>query len=47
MVKSKFSRDNKTNKKEQLPIILIVCEGERTEPNYFNRFEVKNRLGNS
>lgn len=42
MVKSKFSRDNKTNKKEQLPIILIVCEGERTEPNYFNRFEVTN-----
>ena len=42
MVKPKFSRDNKTGKKEQLPIILIVCEGERTEPNYFDQFEVTN-----
>ena len=36
----KFSRDKKTDTKEQLPIILIVCEGERTEPNYFEQFEV-------
>lgn len=42
MVYSKFLRDNKTGKKEQLPIILIVCEGERTEPNYFDQFEVTN-----
>jgi len=42
MVKPKFSRDNKTGKKEQLPIILIVREGERTEPNYFDQFEVTN-----
>lgn len=42
MVKPKFSRDNKTGKKEQLPIIFIVCEGERTEPNYFDQFEVTN-----
>lgn len=40
MGKHKFSRDKKTAQKEQLPIILIVCEGERTEPNYFNQFEV-------
>ena len=42
MGKKKFSRDIKTGTKEQLPIILIVCEGERTEPNYFNQFEVTN-----
>ena len=42
MGKKKFSRDKKTGTKEQLPIILIVCEGERTEPNYFNQFEVTN-----
>ena len=42
MGKQKFSRDKKTGTKEQLPIILIVCEGERTEPNYFDRFEVTN-----
>lgn len=39
---SKFSRDKKTDTKEQLPIILIVCEGEKTEPNYFEQFEVTN-----
>lgn len=26
--------------KEQNPTILIVCEGSRTEPNYFNSFDV-------
>lgn len=40
MGKNKFSRDKKTGKKEQLPIILIVCEGEKTEPDYFKQFEV-------
>lgn len=39
---SKFSRDKKTDTKEQLPIILIVCEGAKTEPNYFEQFEVTN-----
>lgn len=38
--RDRFSRDNKTETKELIPIILIVCEGERTEPNYFNQFEV-------
>ena len=42
MGKKDFSRDSKTDTKEQLPIILIVCEGERTEPNYFDQFEVTN-----
>lgn len=42
MGKQKFSRDKKTGKKDQLPIILIVCEGESTEPNYFDQFEVTN-----
>ncbi|MFS9332423.1 RloB family protein [Streptococcus mitis] len=42
MGKQNFSRDKKTGTKEQLPIILIVCEGERTEPNYFDQFEVTN-----
>lgn len=40
MGKKKFSRDHKTAKKDQIPIILIVCEGEKTEPNYFKKFEV-------
>ncbi|HEL2461034.1 TPA: RloB domain-containing protein [Streptococcus suis] len=42
MVKSRFSRDKKTGTKEQLPSILIVCEGARTEPNYFQGFKVLN-----
>lgn len=38
---SKFSRAVET--KNALPSILIVCEGQRTEPNYFKSFPVVNK----
>ena len=36
--KSSFTRKEST--KEVKPSFLIVCEGERTEPNYFRQFSV-------
>lgn len=35
-------RKNKQNKKREKPRILIVCEGERTEPLYFEAFKPAN-----
>jgi hypothetical protein len=32
--------ERKVNVRETIPRFLIVCEGERTEPNYFERFRV-------
>lgn len=40
-MKNRFSRDCKTGKKEQIPKILIMCEGRKTEKNYFEKFEVR------
>lgn len=40
MGKNKFSRDDKTNTREEIPAILIVCEGAKTEPNYFGEFRI-------
>jgi len=37
-------RDRKVDEKPQIPRILIVCEGERTEPNYFRAFKVTNAI---
>lgn len=34
------SSDRKIDKKPLIPRILIVCEGERTEPDYFLQFKV-------
>ena len=34
------SSDRKIDSRPQTPRILIVCEGERTEPDYFLRFRV-------
>jgi len=41
MGKSRFRREKEKLKRragfrQQKPIVLIVCEGEKTEPNYFN-----------
>lgn len=33
-------RKRRIKTREQKPTILIVCEGEKTEPNYFNTFPV-------
>ncbi len=30
----------RTNVREQVPVFLIVCEGEKTEPSYFRAFPV-------
>jgi hypothetical protein len=43
-VKKRFERQEKTrkeNEKEQRIYFLIVCEGEKTEPNYFKAFQKK------
>ena len=34
------SQDRTINRRPQIPRILIVCEGERTEPDYFSQFKV-------
>lgn len=39
---SKISRDIDTKTVEVSDSILIVCEGEKTEPNYFKKFPVSN-----
>lgn len=38
---SRFTR--KKEVEESKPSILIICEGEKTEPNYFKSFPVKNK----
>lgn len=40
MSKKQFSKRRRPFK-EQLPVIYIYCEGENTEPDYFNQFRVK------
>jgi RloB-like protein len=35
--------DRKINARESIPKFLIVCEGEKTEPNYFRKFPVPTR----
>lgn len=35
--------DRKINTRETIPKFLIVCEGEKTEPNYFRKFPVPTR----
>lgn len=37
--KGKLGRTRKEKKKPVLPYILIVCEGEKTEPNYFKWYK--------
>ncbi|MGO4937007.1 RloB family protein [Fundicoccus sp. Sow4_H7] len=39
---SRISRDIDTQTVEVTESILIVCEGEKTEPNYFKKFPVSN-----
>jgi len=39
--KSRLTRKSKKNR-EYKNSILIICEGEKTEPNYFNSFQVSN-----
>ena len=34
------SQDRTIDRRPPLPRILIVCEGERTEPDYFSQFKV-------
>ena len=34
------SHDRAIDRRPQIPRILIVCEGERTEPDYFSQFKV-------
>ncbi|MCW3097831.1 MAG: hypothetical protein JWL77_3449 [Chthonomonadaceae bacterium] len=34
------SQDRSIDKRPQIPSILIICEGERTEPEYFLQFKV-------
>ncbi len=41
---SKNYRDRKIDKRNPKKTILIVCEGAKTEPNYFNKFKEKLRL---
>ena len=38
------SHNRKINQRETIPRILIVCEGERTEPDYFSAFRVTNAV---
>jgi hypothetical protein len=35
--------DRKVGNRERIPTFLIVCEGEKTEPNYFSSFPVSTR----
>lgn len=39
---SQISRDNDTRTLDIVESILIICEGEKTEPNYFKEFPVYN-----
>lgn len=40
-LQKKFSRKSKKNTRELISYFLIVCEGEKTEPNYFKSFPKK------
>lgn len=46
--KAKLQKEvrKRNNKKQLLDNILILCEGEKTEPNYFNSIKLKYRLSN-
>lgn len=39
---SRFSRGQPT--RESKPLVLIVCEGAKTEPNYFDKLRISKRL---
>ncbi len=40
-LQKRFSKQEKKKKKELISYFLIVCEGEKTEPNYFKSFPRK------
>ena len=40
-LQKRFSKQEKKKKKELVSYFLIVCEGEKTEPNYFNGLKKK------
>lgn len=40
-LQKRFSKQEKKKKKEIISYFLIVCEGEKTEPNYFKSFPKK------
>ena len=40
-LQKRFSKQEKKKKKELVSYFLIVCEGEKTEPNYFKSFPRK------
>lgn len=41
--KSKELRKRKEGTRAEIPYILIICEGEKTEPLYFEKFKVKTK----
>ena len=40
---SKDYTERKVGNRETIPTFLIVCEGEKTEPNYFRSFPISTR----